>query len=82
MPQNVQKEGPAHDIFIDCNPHVGKRSMTLGMVDIKRTSTRDEYDKILQSGKRDMYEGIMGAGPGAYDPEKVRSGHHMQSSFK
>ena len=23
MPQNIQKEGPAHDMFIDCNPHIG-----------------------------------------------------------
>ena len=52
------------------------------MVDISRSSTRSQYEADLQHGKRDMYEGIMGAGPGAYDPDKVRSGHHMQSSFK
>ena len=33
---NTQKNGPDNDIFIDCNPHVGKRSLTLGMHDMKR----------------------------------------------
>lgn len=31
-----QKNGPDHDIFIDCNPDVGKRSLTLGMVDMSK----------------------------------------------
>ena len=27
-------------------------------------------------------EGILGRGPGAYEPDKVRNAHHMQSNFK
>lgn len=82
MPPNCQKDGPAHDIYIDCNPHVGKKSLRLGMVNIRKTSTRTQYERDQQHGKRDLYEGIIGAGPGAYDPEKVRQAHHMQSNFK
>ena len=56
--------------------------MTLGMVDISRTATREQFHRDRQHGTRDMNEGILGAGPGAYDPEKVRQAHHMQSNFK
>ena len=33
---NVQKNGTDYDIFIDSNPDVGKRSLTLGMVDMAK----------------------------------------------
>ena len=81
-PVQIQKEGKGHDHFVDCDAHVGKRSLTLGMVDFKRTMDRAEFDKKLQHGKLALYEGIIGAGPGAYEPEKVRNGYHLQSSIK
>ena len=52
------------------------------MVDFKRTMDRAEFDKKLQHGKLALYEGIIGAGPGAYEPDKVRNGYHLQSSIK
>lgn len=30
--KNLQRNGPDHDIFIDCNPDAVKRSLNLGMV--------------------------------------------------
>ena len=30
--KNLQKNGPDNDMFIDCNPDVGKKSLHLGMV--------------------------------------------------
>ena len=77
-PPNTQKVGPDHDIFINCNPHVGKRSLTLGMIDMSRTATRAQFERDKLAGRRDVdAEGILGNGPGAYDPEKVRLAHHM-----
>lgn len=81
-PVKVQQEGKGHDHFVDCDPHVGKRSLTLGMTDFKRTVDRSVFDKRQQHGKLELYEGVIGTGPGAYDPEKVRNGYHLQSSIK
>ena len=52
------------------------------MIDFKRTMDRAEFDKKLQHGKLALYEGVIGTGPGAYDPDKVRNGYHLQSSIK
>ena len=40
QPLDTKKDGPSHDIFIDCNPHLGKKSLHLGMVDMTRSAAR------------------------------------------
>ena len=52
------------------------------MTDFKRTVDRSVFEKRQQHGKLELYEGVIGTGPGAYDPEKVRNGYHLQSSIK
>ena len=45
---------------------------------MSRTATRAQFERDKLAGRRDVdAEGILGNGPGAYDPEKVRLAHHM-----
>ena len=71
--KNHQKNGPDNDMFIDCNPDVGKKSMHLGMVDFSRQfNHRDSLTKTNQIPGRNNWKGVGNtADPWEYDPNSV-----------
>lgn len=73
---NFQQNGRDYDIFIDCNTDVGKKSLTLGMVDLKKQfDHRSNLSKTNQIPGRNCWKGIGTlSDPWEYDPEAVWNG--------
>ena len=42
--ENIQKNGPDNDVFVDVNSNAGKRSLTLGMVELSRQFNHRESE--------------------------------------
>lgn len=67
---SLQKNGPDFDMFIDCNPHVGKKSLHLGMVELHRQfNHRESLTKTNQIPGRNNWKGVGNTSdPWEYDP--------------
>ena len=81
---NHQKNGPDNDMFINSNAEVTKRSLTLGMVDMKsQFDHRESLSKTNQVPGRNNWKGVgTCSDPWDYDPELVWKGQKKLSTFK
>ena len=70
------------DIFIDSNHEFTKKSLTTGMVDMKRfVSNRDAPEKTYKVQGKTNFEGIGNrSDPWSYCPDRVRAGHNLLST--
>mmetsp|Transcript_2708 Transcript_2708/g.3716 ORF Transcript_2708/g.3716 Transcript_2708/m.3716 type:complete len:140 (-) Transcript_2708:718-1137(-) len=81
--KSLQKNGPDFDMFIDCNPHVGKKSLHLGMVELdKQFNHRESLSKTNQVPGRNNWKGVgTTSDPWEYDPNSLWHATQKLSNF-
>ena len=82
--KDYQRNGRDFDVFIDSNSDFCKKSLTSGMIDMKRFhSNRDRPDKLYKVNGKTNFEGIGNrSDPWSYCPENIRVAHHKLSTSK